>query len=148
MRDQGYDGASNMSGQFNGLGALFLRDCPYAYFVHCFAHKLQLTLVASAKVCDPVCDFYSLLDCIINIVKLSPKRVKELQIIHKNDIDSMLDSGELQSGRGANQMRSLVRAGQIRWRSHYQSVLSILDMFRATCEVLRDISDNDNINFN
>ncbi|CAN1294723.1 Zinc finger MYM-type protein 1 [Linum perenne] len=64
MRGQGYDGASNMSGQFNGLKALFLRDCPYAYFVHCFAHKLQLTLVASTKVCDPVWDFFSLLDCI------------------------------------------------------------------------------------
>ncbi|CAN1140996.1 Zinc finger MYM-type protein 1 [Linum perenne] len=71
MRGQGYDGASNMSGQFNGLRALFLRDCPYAYFVHCFAHKLQLTLVASAKVCDPIWDFFSLLDCIINIVKSS-----------------------------------------------------------------------------
>ncbi|CAN1222334.1 hypothetical protein LINGRAPRIM_LOCUS548 [Linum grandiflorum] len=39
-------------------------------------------------------------------------------------------------------MRSLVRAGQTRWSSHYQSVLSILAMFHATCEVLRDISDN------
>ncbi|CAN0917609.1 Zinc finger MYM-type protein 1 [Linum grandiflorum] len=114
IRGQGYDGASNMSGQFNGLRALFLRDCPYADFVHCFAHKLQLTLVASTKVCNPVWDFYSLLDCIINIFKSSPKRIRELQTIHKNDIDGMLDSGELQSRRGANQMRSLVRAGQTR----------------------------------
>ncbi|CAN1854613.1 Zinc finger MYM-type protein 1 [Linum perenne] len=49
LRGQGYDGASNMSDQFNGLRALFLQDCPYAYFVHCFAHRLQLTLVAAAK---------------------------------------------------------------------------------------------------
>ncbi|CAN1841425.1 Zinc finger MYM-type protein 1 [Linum perenne] len=47
LRGQGYDGASNMSGQFNGLRALFLQDCSYAYFVHCFAHRLQLTLVAA-----------------------------------------------------------------------------------------------------
>ncbi|CAN1852250.1 Zinc finger MYM-type protein 1 [Linum perenne] len=142
MRGQGYDGASNMSGKFNGLRALFLRDCPYAYFVHCFAHKLQLTLVASAKACDPVWDFFSLLDCIINIVKSSPKRIMELQAIHKRDIDGMLKSGEIQSGQGANQMRSLTRAGQTRWHSHYHSVLSIIDMFHATCEVLRDISEN------
>ncbi|CAN1163920.1 Zinc finger MYM-type protein 1 [Linum perenne] len=45
LRGQGYDGASNMSGKFNGLKALFLKDCPNAYFVHCFAHRLQLTLV-------------------------------------------------------------------------------------------------------
>ncbi|CAN1779064.1 Zinc finger MYM-type protein 1, partial [Linum perenne] len=62
LRGQGYDGASNMSGQFNGLKALFLKDCPYAYFVHCFAHRLQLTLVSSAKDCDPIWDFYSILD--------------------------------------------------------------------------------------
>ena len=40
MRGQGYDGASNMRGAFNGLQALFLKDCPYAYYVHCFAHRL------------------------------------------------------------------------------------------------------------
>jgi hypothetical protein len=38
MRGQGYDGAINMLGAWNGLQALFLRDCPYAYYVYCFAH--------------------------------------------------------------------------------------------------------------
>ncbi|KAG6660505.1 hypothetical protein CIPAW_03G111900 [Carya illinoinensis] len=38
IRGQGYDGASNMRGEWNGLQALFLKDCPYAYYVHCFAH--------------------------------------------------------------------------------------------------------------
>ncbi|XP_050378430.1 uncharacterized protein LOC126795693 [Argentina anserina] len=42
IRGQGYDGASNMRGIYNGLQALFLEECPYAYFVHCFAHHLQL----------------------------------------------------------------------------------------------------------
>ncbi|XP_074362059.1 uncharacterized protein LOC141702260 [Apium graveolens] len=32
MRGQGYDGASNMCGAFNGLQALFLKDCPYVYY--------------------------------------------------------------------------------------------------------------------
>lgn len=49
MRGQVYDGASNMRGSWNGLQALFLRDCPYAYYVHCFAHCLQLALVSAAK---------------------------------------------------------------------------------------------------
>lgn len=31
MRGQGYDGASNMRGEWNGLQALFLKDCPYAF---------------------------------------------------------------------------------------------------------------------
>jgi hypothetical protein len=46
MRGQWYDGASNMCGTWNGVKALFFKDCPYAYYVHCFAHRLQLTLVA------------------------------------------------------------------------------------------------------
>ncbi|XP_073153223.1 uncharacterized protein [Henckelia pumila] len=49
MRGQGYDGASNMRGSWNGLQALFLRDCPCAYYVHCFAHRLQLALTTAAE---------------------------------------------------------------------------------------------------
>ncbi|XP_042410355.1 zinc finger MYM-type protein 1-like [Zingiber officinale] len=52
IRGQGYDGASNMRGEFNGLQALIIKDCKSAYYVHCFAHRLQLTLVAAAKKCD------------------------------------------------------------------------------------------------
>ncbi|PRQ39107.1 hypothetical protein RchiOBHm_Chr4g0421421 [Rosa chinensis] len=40
MCGQGYDGASNMRGEFNGLQTLFREECPYAYYVHCFAHRL------------------------------------------------------------------------------------------------------------
>jgi hypothetical protein len=46
---QGYDGAINMRGELNGLQSLFLKECPYAYHVHSFAHHLQLALVAAAK---------------------------------------------------------------------------------------------------
>jgi hypothetical protein len=37
IRGQGYDGASNMRGEWNGLKALILGDCPYAYYIHCMA---------------------------------------------------------------------------------------------------------------
>ncbi|XP_074341928.1 uncharacterized protein LOC141679326 [Apium graveolens] len=46
---QGYNGASNMQGAINGLKTLVLNECPQAYFVHCFAHQLQLTQVIIAK---------------------------------------------------------------------------------------------------
>ncbi|GJT48008.1 zinc knuckle CX2CX4HX4C containing protein [Tanacetum coccineum] len=35
IRGQGHDGASNMSGAFNGLRTLIQNDTPSAYFVHC-----------------------------------------------------------------------------------------------------------------
>lgn len=37
---QGYDGASNMQGEFRGLKSLILRENESAYYVHCFAHQL------------------------------------------------------------------------------------------------------------
>jgi hypothetical protein len=49
VRGQGYDGASNMKGEVNGLKKLIMNESPSAYYVHCFAHQLQLTLVAVAR---------------------------------------------------------------------------------------------------
>ncbi|XP_028055193.1 zinc finger MYM-type protein 1-like [Camellia sinensis] len=46
IRGQGYDGASNMSGEWTGLQAQICAECPFAYCVHCFAHRLQLALAA------------------------------------------------------------------------------------------------------
>ena len=40
LRAQGYDGASNMQGQFNGLKTLITKENESAYYVHCFAHQL------------------------------------------------------------------------------------------------------------
>uniref|UniRef100_A0A8R7UHK3 DUF4371 domain-containing protein n=1 Tax=Triticum urartu TaxID=4572 RepID=A0A8R7UHK3_TRIUA len=42
LHGQGYDGASNMRGEFNGLQKLIRDESPYAFYVHCFAHQLQL----------------------------------------------------------------------------------------------------------
>ncbi|XP_021985687.2 zinc finger MYM-type protein 1-like [Helianthus annuus] len=49
VRGQGYDGASNMRGKFNGLKALILKDNPSAYYIHCFAHQLQLDMIRETK---------------------------------------------------------------------------------------------------
>ncbi|CAN1336199.1 Zinc finger MYM-type protein 1 [Linum perenne] len=54
----------------------------------------------------------------------------------------MLDTGEIQSRQDANQMTSLKRSGPTRWGSHYHSILSIITMFNAICEVLKDVSTN------
>ena len=121
MRGQGYDGASNMRGAWNGLQALFLRDCPYAYYVHYFAHRLQLTLVSAARDVDVIWKFFSHLDNIINIITSSPKRVTKLQAIQRKEVERMLAIGEHESGSGANQVGNLQQSGATRWSSHYGS---------------------------
>ena len=54
IRGQGYDGASNMRGMWNGLQALNLNDCSYTYHIHFFAHRLQLALVKASKQVAPI----------------------------------------------------------------------------------------------
>ncbi|XP_042448849.1 uncharacterized protein LOC122033750 [Zingiber officinale] len=49
LRGQGYDGASNMRGEFNGLKSLILQENPYASYIHYFSHQLQLVIIAVAK---------------------------------------------------------------------------------------------------
>lgn len=47
---QRYDSISNMKGEWNGLQALlFLNHNLYAYYVHCFTHRLQLSLLATSR---------------------------------------------------------------------------------------------------
>ena len=57
-----------MRGEWNGLQALFLNDCPYAYYVHCFVHWLQLALVVASREVIPIHNFFSDLAFIANIV--------------------------------------------------------------------------------
>ncbi|KAL5743132.1 hypothetical protein ACOSP7_029864 [Xanthoceras sorbifolium] len=53
----------------------------------------------------------------------------------------MIASAELESGTGANQIRSLQRAGPTRWSSHFTSVSRLIDMFGSTCTLLEKLSD-------
>ena len=49
LRGQGYDGESNMQGEHNGFKTLILKENKSAFYIHCFAHQLQLAVVAIAK---------------------------------------------------------------------------------------------------
>jgi hypothetical protein len=55
IRGQGYDGASNMRGEFNGLQRKILDENPYAFYVHCYAHRLQLVVVSVSSSCSSIC---------------------------------------------------------------------------------------------
>ncbi|XP_065847572.1 uncharacterized protein [Euphorbia lathyris] len=134
IRGQGYDGASNMRGEWNGLRALFLKDCPYAYYVHCFAHRLQLALVAASREVFPVYHFFNDLSFIINTVCSSTKRYEELRLHRVTELEK-----EEEEGRGCNQIGTLKRAGDTHWGSHFFSVCSLIEMYHATSLVLLDM---------
>ena len=49
-RGQGYDGAGNMAGRYNGAAALIKNDYPKALYVHCASHRLNLCVTSSCKI--------------------------------------------------------------------------------------------------
>ena len=89
-----------MRGEWNGLQALFLKDCPYAYYVHCMAHRLQLALVTASREVKDVHQFFDHLVNIINIVVGSSKRNDEYA--QAEQVENMIASNEIETGRGAN----------------------------------------------
>jgi hypothetical protein len=70
LRGQGYDGASNMRGELNGLKKLVLDVNPHAFYVHCFAHQLQLVVVAVVKGVLAVGDFFGHTNKIVTMVSV------------------------------------------------------------------------------
>ncbi|XP_015965739.1 uncharacterized protein LOC107489497 [Arachis duranensis] len=119
VRGQGYDGASNMHGEWKGLQALIIQECPYGYYVHCFAHQLQLALVAVAKEVVDAHAFFQSLSNIIKDVCSSCKRNDELRSTYENEISHLLATNQIEKGRGENQIDTLKRSRDIGWSSHF-----------------------------
>ncbi|KAH7655672.1 P-loop containing nucleoside triphosphate hydrolase protein [Dioscorea alata] len=129
LRGQGYDGASNMRGEFNGLKSLILKDNPYARYVHCFAHQLQLVVVGLAK-------------NIVNLVEASCKRKDALrQSQHENTV-TRIEKGVISTGKGCNQETSLARPGDTCWGSHYYTILRLQMMWPAVMDVVGNVHDD------
>jgi hypothetical protein len=141
IRGQGYDGASNMRGEWNGLQAKFIAECPQAYYVHCFAHQLQLALVAASKEVPEVQNFFEHLSFVVNTVTSSSKRNDDLHVNQVAEMELLIELDELETRRGANQIGTLKRSGDTRWSSHYDSVCSLIKLYKPTFMVLKDIAN-------
>ncbi|XP_016559033.2 zinc finger MYM-type protein 1-like [Capsicum annuum] len=113
IRGQGYDRASNMQGEINGLKTLILKDNSSAYCIHCFAHQLQLTLVAVAQKHDDVNNFLDILPNILNIDGGSFKCREMLRDDQAEKLEELLLLGEVHTGSGLNQGLELQRPGDI-----------------------------------
>ena len=79
-RGQGYDGAGNMAGKYNGAAKLIQNVHKSALYVHCFSHQLNLCVAATCKVMS--------IDKVMNSVRIvsdffnnSPKRQQLLEKI-------------------------------------------------------------------
>ncbi|XP_034211299.1 zinc finger MYM-type protein 1-like [Prunus dulcis] len=142
LRGQGYDGASNMRGELKGLKTKILREQPCAYYVHCFAHQLQLALVAVAKKNIDIASFFTTTNSVVNHVGASCKRRDALRAQLQEELVIAFENDCLITGRGLHQETSLKRAGDTRWSSHYGTIISIISIFSSVIHVLQMIIDD------
>ncbi|KAH0655047.1 hypothetical protein KY285_029929 [Solanum tuberosum] len=134
IRGQGYDGASNMKGEINGLKTLIMKDSPSAYYIHCFAHHLQLTLVAIAKKHLDVEDFFDHVSNVLNVVGGSFKRRDLFRDHQAKKLEQLFESGEVQKGQGLHQERGLQRPDQ--------DIVNAMEFLNIAKKRLQDMREN------
>ncbi|XP_050251402.1 uncharacterized protein LOC126698303 [Quercus robur] len=142
LHGQGYDGTSNMQGDINGLKTLILKENKSAFYVHCFAHQLQLTLVAVAKNHINIVEFFYVVSNLVTVVEGSCKRRDAIRDTQFAKIKEDLENGVRRSGQGLNQETNLKRPGDTRWGSYYGTILSLILMFSAVVDVLEIIEED------
>ncbi|XP_042460249.1 zinc finger MYM-type protein 1-like [Zingiber officinale] len=142
LRGQGYDEASNMQGEYNGLKALILKENSSARYVHCFAHQLQLVVVVVAKSNRIVSDFFQYVTMIVNITGASCKRKDKFRQLEHDKLVECLEKGYIVSGKGKNQEINLKRPGDTYWGSHYMTIIRLMSMWTSVLQVLENVYDD------
>ncbi|TYJ11306.1 hypothetical protein E1A91_A11G267200v1 [Gossypium mustelinum] len=115
IRGQGYDGASNMRGKCNGLQALFAKKC-YSY--------LSIVLYLTG---------------VINLAISKNKWHEQLRDTEASHIVKLIDTSELETGKGKKSSRCSPMSRRYSMGSHLASLNSWIRMFNSVCVVLQDI---------
>jgi hypothetical protein len=123
-----------------------LNDNSAAYYVHYFAHQLQLTLIVVAKNHIQIVTFFSLVNSIFNLNGASCKRRDTLREKRAAEVVKALKNNEMSTGRDLNQETNLKRPGKTRWSSHYGAAISLITMFFSVIDAVEDIV-KDGLNF-
>ncbi|PNX86157.1 HAT family dimerization domain containing protein [Trifolium pratense] len=142
IRGQGYDGASNMRGQFGGLRTLIQKENSSAYYVHCFAHQLQLALVACAKAQTDVSSFFGKVNILVNFIRSSNKRQELLRGKQATHYANLIEEGQIETGSGKNQQSSIARAGDTLWGSHFRTLTSLITLYSPIIGLLEEVQND------
>ena len=87
-----------MQGDINGFKTLIMKENKSAFYVHCFAHQLQLTLVAVAKNHINIAEFFYVVSNLVTVVRCSCKKRDALRDAQFAKIIEDLKNGIRRSG--------------------------------------------------
>jgi len=123
---QGYDGASNMAGKFNGVQAVIRATHPKALYVHCAAHSFNLAVCTSSNI-------QSVRNCLGIVERLyvffnTPKR--------KNALINEIEKSDSIPNSNA---RTLKRQCATRWVQKYESLNDFVELLLFVVKTLETI---------
>ena len=113
-----------------------------AFYVHCFAHQLQLTLVAVAKNHINIAEFFYVVSNLVIVVEGSCKRQDTLRDAQFTKIKEDLENSVCRSGQDLNQKINLKRLGDTCWGSYYGTILNLILMFSSVVDILEIIEED------
>ncbi|KAL7117074.1 hypothetical protein ACP275_03G048400 [Erythranthe tilingii] len=124
---------------FNGLKTLILNENPCAYYIRCFAYQLQLALVAVTRKHDHISSPFDFTTKVLNVIGSSCKcrdllREKQSKKIIPDFLFSFFKN--VFPLLFVNVFKC---TGDIRWSSHYNTLLSLINMYSALIDVLEII---------
>ena len=120
---------------------LILNENPYSFYIHCFAHQVQLTIVMVAKKHIQVTSLFLTIVTVINIAGGSSKRCDMFYQSQTAKIIETLDNVEICSEKSLNQETVFKNFSDTRWSYHYNSLLSLITMFSVTIDLLEIITE-------
>ena len=123
---QGYDGASVMSGHCTGVQQRIKEKSPYAIYIHCCAHILNLVLVDSKKV-QFAHDFFCLLEWLY--VFMSASKAHSVFVATQKKLHPEKPTHELQ------------KLSDTRWACRYGTVSAICYTYDSLLTTLEEISE-------
>lgn len=108
-----FDGAANMSGQYNGLQAHIQNSSPNSIFTWCYAHVLNLVVQDSIQSSIKIKSYFGLLNRVACFISESHKRMELWEKLYKKE----------------NRVKRLVKIGDTRWWSKSKSVFNLFGSF-------------------
>ncbi|KAJ9182094.1 hypothetical protein P3X46_006123 [Hevea brasiliensis] len=121
LRGQGYDRASNMRGEFNGLKSLILKNNSSTYYIHYFHSS--------------ICSFFNTVTRLINVIGGSCKR---RDILREKQLEKVFEG----IAKGEIKGLLLYRPGDTHWSSHYGMLINLIHLFPSVIDVFESIGEN------
>ncbi|KAI6659683.1 Zinc finger MYM-type protein 1-like [Oopsacas minuta] len=120
---QGYDGVAVMSGNCHDVQQRMKEIYPYAMYIHCYAHKLNLVLVDCAKKIQFACDLFLLLEALYVFISSSKAHtifVSMQKELHPEKQDVSYPSYQIQDGPAGKlllmRLAALMIRGLLPWK--------------------------------